>query len=1029
MMIGKSSKSVNTSVADLLIVDASVESNEILVDGLAPSTDVIRLEKGKAPLEQIAAAVANRNDIGSLHILSHGEPGALALCGERIDENSLNENAWALAAIKAALGEGAKLALWACSTATGVIGKSFVEALEAATGADVFAALQPVGALTKGGTWNIGTPAPFSPAAMAAYPHTLPTFDGDGGSVLGTDYTEADNGDGITLTVTFADDVAGLPTQTAGVGVGTIVGQGGSVGNVFFGTWANESTIATVSFNAAVTITSFQYIEGDTNEAGTYTFTPIGGSGSPTTITVDAGAFTTTDGTLVTPTDWFGVTGFTVENSAGAFSPALDTIVYNINTTPLASIDNTTLAYTENNSAVQIDSAGTVSDPDGDGDWNTGTLVAQITGNNEAADQLSFSDTDGDGTAITIVGNDVFLGGATLVGTVTTGGTVTNGTALTFTFNTNATNAVVQEILQNIRYMSTSEDPSELDRTITFTATDGSGASANDTRTVQVSAVEDAPTVSGLTNRGAAEDITGAPNFSGVTIADADTTGNITVTITASDTGAVLGAVDGSGVGVAETAAGDNVVTLVGTAANITTYLSNASAITYTSSANRETDDTISIQADDGISTPNAASTATIVITPLNDLPTGTTSTITINEDTARTITTSDFGFSDVDSGDTLVSVRIDVQSITSGTLQLSGTDVTNGDVIAVADINAGNLIYTPAADANGNGLLSFTFSVNDGTAFAASTATLTVDVTDVAELVDDPVNIQGTSANESLVGGNSGDTLIGGGGDDSVVGGAGDDILYAGANDDGNDTINAGSGDDIAGGGSGDDFIEGGDGSDTLYGGSGNDTLFATEQNNENGDTSSNVIWAGSGNDSLFGGLGADTLGGGTGSDQVAGGSGNDTVYGSTGDDTLAGDAGNDTIFGGADSDTLNGGGGDDLLFGGAGSDTVSGGTGSDTLWAGAGDDQLTGGTGADTFIFGATSGNDTVTDFNTSEDTLDLSFAPADFNSIADVESVASEVTQNGQAGVLIDLGDSDSVFVIGISIGDLTASNVVV
>lgn len=1341
-------KSNDVTAAEFLFVDAGVENSEILIDGLAPSTEVIRLLKDQAPLEQIAAAVTGRNDIGTVHILSHGEPGALALAGEQVDEACLKENASALDAIKSALSESAEIALWACSTAANATGQSFAKALEAATGARVFAADGPVGAAAKGGSWNIGTPAPFAPTAIAAYPHTLPMFDGVGGASNNEDYIETEGG--VEMTATFTGDSAF--TVASG-------GGGGAVGDLF-GAAGFGTTSVTVTFDTAITISSFQYVELDgTASAGNYTFSVTTGDG--TTVLLDETDFTNiagTDGVTLTPIDWFNVTEITITSNAASWTPGLDTLVFNVNTTADLSIDNTTLAYVEGDAVTLIDSAGTVNDADGDGDWNTGTLVAQITANNDGAnDEISISDTDGDGTTITISGTDILANGVDVGDLSVSGGTVTGGTALTITWDEDATNAIVQEVMQSIRYRSTSEDPSELDRTITFTATDGSGASNSDDRIVSVTAnndnptvsglvsdialtedtvgnidlsastfadvdttgnvtvtltasegtfstpvdgstvgsgvtetlvnattvtlvgtvtdintylntasniqytgatddngadtstitvtindgegsgnvaagtinlditavnddptvtglvtdialtedtagdidlsasafadvdsagnvtvtltasegtfsapadgsgvgagvtetlvnattitlvgtvtdinsylntgtnisytgatndngantstisvtlndgdgsgdmalgtinlditgVEDAPTVSGLTNRGAVEDVTGAPNFSGVTIADVDTAGNITVTVTATDTGAVLGAVDGAGVGagVTETAAGNNVVTLVGSAADITTYLSNASAITYTSSANRETDDTISIQADDGISTPNAASTATIVMTPINDLPTGSDNTVTIDEDTTHTLTAANFGFSDVDSGDTFVSVRIDVQTLSSGTLQLSGTDVTDADVISVADINAGNLVYTPAADANGNGLLSFTFSVNDGTGFASSTSTLTVDVTDVSDNADPSTPILsntsvaenapgavigsvtstdpdgdtvsfGTLGNDrfevvdgvlklrdgvsldfeeeptvrisirafdefggdtvktytitvedvtELVGGDDDDVISGGDGDEDIEGGDGNDDVSAG---DGRDTIDGGAGNDSVSGGGDDDFITGGAGQDTLFGDTGQDTLFGGAGDDE--------VFAGSGDDLIFAGLGDD------GADTLSGDDGADTIGGGVGNDSINGGSDNDTIFGGADSDNLNGGGGDDLLFNGAGSDTVLGGTGNDTLWGGAGDDRLTGGAGADTFVFGATSGNDTVTDFDTSEDTLDLSFASAGFADLASVTAASSETNQDSTDGLLIDLGGGQSVFLIGLEVADLADLN---
>ena len=130
--------------------------------------------------------------------------------------------------------------------------------------------------------------------------------------------------------------------------------------------------------------------------------------------------------------------------------------------------------------------------------------------------------------------------------------------------------------------------------------------------------------------------------------------------------------------------------------------------------------------------------TFTINLTNVNEAPTGADATITINEDTSHTLTSANFGFSDVDAGDSLSAVRIDALP-GAGSLTLSGVAVTAGQVITVADITAGNLVFTPAADANGTGYASLTFSVRDSNnAYDATPNTLTLDVTPAH---DAPVN------------------------------------------------------------------------------------------------------------------------------------------------------------------------------------------------------------------------------------------------------------------------------------------------
>ncbi|MCL1068949.1 Ig-like domain-containing protein, partial [Shewanella olleyana] len=70
-----------------------------------------------------------------------------------------------------------------------------------------------------------------------------------------------------------------------------------------------------------------------------------------------------------------------------------------------------------------------------------------------------------------------------------------------------------------------------------------------------------------------------------------------------------------------------------------------------------------------------------------------------------------------------------------------------------------------------------------------------------------------------------------------------------------------------------------------------------------------------------------------------------------------------------------LDGGAGDDVLIGGDGNDILIGGLGDDLLSGGLGDDTLSGGEGNNTFVWNANDiGTDTITDFDTSKDSLDL-------------------------------------------------------
>lgn len=118
----------------------------------------------------------------------------------------------------------------------------------------------------------------------------------------------------------------------------------------------------------------------------------------------------------------------------------------------------------------------------------------------------------------------------------------------------------------------------------------------------------------------------------------------------------------------------------------------------------------------------------------------------------------------------------------------------------------------------------------------------------------------------------------------------------------------------------------------------------------------------------------------------------------------TLTGSAGRDQVTGGALADTLIGGGAQDTLYGGAGNDLLSG---------GAGDDTLTGGNDADTFAFNAGDGHDTILDFGTGADVVDLD-ATFGITSQAALDAIASD---DGSGNAVLDLGNGDTITLIGV------------
>jgi serralysin len=105
--------------------------------------------------------------------------------------------------------------------------------------------------------------------------------------------------------------------------------------------------------------------------------------------------------------------------------------------------------------------------------------------------------------------------------------------------------------------------------------------------------------------------------------------------------------------------------------------------------------------------------------------------------------------------------------------------------------------------------------------------------------------------------------------------------------------------------------------------------------------------------------------------------------------------------------------------LFGDAGDDVVTGGNAADTIEGGRGDDFLTGNDGADVFIFRDNrTGEDTISDFDPSEDVVQLVGFEEDFDPLAELSATAQ--------GAELDLGQGDSVLFLGRTVAEFSADD---
>ena len=220
------------------------------------------------------------------------------------------------------------------------------------------------------------------------------------------------------------------------------------------------------------------------------------------------------------------------------------------------------------------------------------------------------------------------------------------------------------------------------------------------------------------------EDTESNINLSAVSFADTNDD-DLTVTLTAS-AGTFSTPVDDSGV--TETG-GATVITLVGSATDINTYLDTATNIKYTGAANASGNSaaTITLSASDGIDSLASDPVVNINITGVNDAPTATNLSIgeAYTEDSLLNLT--DIVVTDVDTAS--ITAILTLLNTAAGSLNTATSNAVTSTYIAntgiwtavgaVADVNTvlAGLTFTPANNFNDN--FTVTTSISDGEASA----------------------------------------------------------------------------------------------------------------------------------------------------------------------------------------------------------------------------------------------------------------------------------------------------------------------
>jgi len=192
----------------VVFVDSRVKDADSLLKGVAPGTQVVKLDAGKDGLQQIADYLDQHQGVSSVQIIAHGNAGDLWLGNSYLSADNVAQRSAILAEIGKDMNVGGDILIYGCYTAEGDRGLSFVDSLAQLTGRDVAASSNRTG---LGGDWDleiatgtIESANVLSTQAMSEYQWGLATWTATNNANTGVGslraaLASAQNGDIVTF--------------------------------------------------------------------------------------------------------------------------------------------------------------------------------------------------------------------------------------------------------------------------------------------------------------------------------------------------------------------------------------------------------------------------------------------------------------------------------------------------------------------------------------------------------------------------------------------------------------------------------------------------------------------------------------------------------------------------------------------------------------------------------------------------------------------------------------------------------------
>ena len=240
---------------EILFIDEAVDDYQTFIDDIQANSDastsfeIVLLDNNSDGVERISEILDAYNEVDALHILSHGDDGAVKLGNTWLNADNTDQYSESLSAWSDSLDVNADLMIYGCNLAGSAQGEQFVAELAQITGADVAASDDNTGHALLNGDWeleyrhgDIETSVAVSEDLQASWSSVLVSFSVD----TSADTADAAPGDGL------AQDASGNTSLRAAIEEANVLG---GAHTITLGAGNYDLSLGTISISSDLTIT------------------------------------------------------------------------------------------------------------------------------------------------------------------------------------------------------------------------------------------------------------------------------------------------------------------------------------------------------------------------------------------------------------------------------------------------------------------------------------------------------------------------------------------------------------------------------------------------------------------------------------------------------------------------------------------------------------------------------------------------------------------------------------------------------